>query len=44
MIEEVKQEHQGWLNALLGQHDMTGIESKIHLVKGVPGKKNTIHS
>lgn len=36
--QEMKGLHQQWLNALLEKQDLEGIDYKVHLVKGDPGK------
>lgn len=38
IAKETLATHQGWLDTLLKQHDMTGIVTKVHLVKGDPSK------
>ena len=38
IFTDIKNKHKGWLDDLLSQHDMKGVDSKIHLVKGEAGK------
>ena len=33
----IKEDHQHWLNETIKQHDLSGIDYKIQLLKGVPG-------
>lgn len=37
LVEETKEEHEKWMDELLSKYDLSGLTTKVHLIKGEPG-------